>query len=65
MQKNKTSLTSKSRSFANRSLGLLKSGAMLRFLKAPYLSRYIRLKPIAPIKTKMCLVIDRKELKLD
>jgi len=23
------------------SLGLLKSGAMLRFLKAPYLSRYI------------------------
>ena len=37
----KKALTSKSRSFANRSLGLLKSGAMLRFLKAPYLSRYV------------------------
>jgi len=34
-------LTSKSRSFANRSLGLLKSGVSLCFLKAPYLSRYI------------------------
>jgi len=33
-------LTSKSRPFANRSLGLLKSGAALCFLKAPYLNRY-------------------------
>ena len=33
-------ITSKSRSFASRSLGLPKRGAALLFLKAPYLSRY-------------------------
>jgi len=40
---NKKLLTRKSRSLVNHSLGLLKSGAMLRFLKAPYLSRYIQI----------------------
>ena len=40
--KYKKLLTSKSSSFANSSLGLLKSGAMLRFLKAPYLNRYAK-----------------------
>jgi len=41
IQQIKKALTSKSRSFANHSLGLPKRGAVLLFLKAPYLSRYV------------------------